>query len=70
MLDSEGQAFWDPEADEACFETIRSQLKPGIPIEELDHNINDPEFADRAADLMVELLAQTAPVADQAAVRP
>ena len=47
-----------------------SQVKPGIPIEELDYNINDPEFADRAADLMVELLAQTAPVADEAAVRP
>jgi uncharacterized protein (UPF0261 family) len=56
MLDSAGQQFWDPEADEACFEALRSSLRPGIPVEELDANINDAVFADRAADLLTELL--------------
>jgi uncharacterized protein (UPF0261 family) len=65
MLDSEGKEFWDREADEACFQTLRSQLKPGIPVEELDLNINNPAFADRAADLLVELLSQRATVAER-----
>ena len=56
MLDSAGQMFWDPEADEACFQTLRSRLRSDIPIEELDLNINDPAFADRAADLLTEML--------------
>jgi uncharacterized protein (UPF0261 family) len=56
MLDSAGQEFWDPEADEACFQVLRNSLRPDIPVEEMDANINDPEFADRAADLLMELL--------------
>ena len=63
MLDSPGQDFWDPVADGACFAAIRENLRPGIPVEELDLNINDPEFADRAADLMVELINEDATVA-------
>jgi uncharacterized protein (UPF0261 family) len=56
MLDSAGQEFWDPEADEACFQVLRSRLREDIPREEMDANINDPAFADRAADLLMELL--------------
>jgi uncharacterized protein (UPF0261 family) len=56
MLDSVGQEFWDPEADGACFQALRSRLRPDIPIEEVDRNINDPAFADRAADLLMEML--------------
>ncbi len=56
MLDSAGQEFWDPEADEACFQVLRDSLRPDIPLEEMDANINDPAFADRAADLLMELL--------------
>jgi uncharacterized protein (UPF0261 family) len=54
QLDTEGGAFWSPEADAALFEALRRDLRPGIPVVELDANINDPEFADRAAQ---ELLA-------------
>jgi uncharacterized protein (UPF0261 family) len=56
MLDSEGGRFWDPEADRACFDAIQRNLKPGIPVIELEHNINDAAFADRAADTLLEML--------------
>ena len=56
MLDSPGGQFWDPEADHACYDAIRQNLKPGIPVIELDYNINDAEFADKCAALMLEML--------------
>ena len=58
MLDSEGGAFWDPEADRACYEAIKDNLKPGIAVLELAHNINDPPFADRAAEVLLGMLGQ------------
>ena len=56
MLDSEGERFWDPEADAACFDAIRTNLREGIPYIEDAHNINDPEFSGRAANLLLEML--------------
>ena len=56
MLDSPGNPFWDPEADQACYDAIKANLKPGIRLVELDYNINDPEFADKAAELLLEML--------------
>ena len=56
MLDSPGGQFWDPAADRACYEAIRSHLKPSVPVEEIDANINDPAFAERAADLLVSMI--------------
>jgi uncharacterized protein (UPF0261 family) len=56
MLDSPGNMFWDPEADEACYEAIKRNLKPGIPVIEMDNNINDTEFSDKAASLLLEML--------------
>ena len=57
MLDSPGGRFWDPEADAACYAAIRQNLKPGIPLIELDHNINDLEFADAIAKTLLGLLS-------------
>ncbi|MCE1252184.1 MAG: Tm-1-like ATP-binding domain-containing protein [Anaerolineae bacterium] len=56
MLDSEGGQFWDPAADKACYDTIKQHLKPGIPVIESDHNINDPEFADLCAQTLLDML--------------
>jgi uncharacterized protein (UPF0261 family) len=56
QLDSPGGDFWDPQADHACFETIKKDLKPGIPVIEMDNNINDPEFADKAAQTLLDIL--------------
>ncbi len=57
MLDSIGGAFWDPAANAACFDTIKSKLKPDIPVIELDNNINDPYFADTTANILLDMLA-------------
>jgi uncharacterized protein (UPF0261 family) len=56
QLDSPGGAFWDPQADHACFEAIEKGLRAGIPVIEMDNNINDPEFADRAAETLLDIL--------------
>lgn len=57
MLDSPGGRFWDPAADQACYDAIKANLKSGIPVVELDYNINDSEFAQKCAELMLEMLA-------------
>jgi len=56
MLDSPGGQFWDPEADAACFNAIKKSLQPGIPVLELDHNINDPEFSEAVAETLLAML--------------
>lgn len=56
MLDSEGGQFWDPEADAACFDAIKRNLKPGIKVIEMNHNINDPEFSGKVAETLLELI--------------
>jgi uncharacterized protein (UPF0261 family) len=55
MLDSPGGPFWDVEADQTCFAAIRAGIRPEIPVLELDCNINDPIFADRATQVFLEL---------------
>jgi len=56
MLDSPGKEYWDVKADSACFSAIKDNLKPGIPVTEVDFNINDPEFAQKAAELLLDML--------------
>lgn len=56
MLDSPGGEFWDPEADQACYLAVRTTLTPSIPFTEVDANINDPTFADLAADRLMQML--------------
>jgi len=58
MLDGDGQPFCDREADQAMFDGIKSNLKPGIPIVEVDRNINDPAFAAKAVEMMLGLIQQ------------
>ncbi|MBV8352565.1 MAG: Tm-1-like ATP-binding domain-containing protein [Verrucomicrobia bacterium] len=56
MLDGDGQPFCDREADRAMFNAIKANLKPEIPVVEVDLNINDPAFAARAVDMMLALI--------------
>jgi uncharacterized protein (UPF0261 family) len=59
MLDSEGHEFWDPVADGACFDAICGGLNAGIPLIEVDANINDPEFSGKVAGTLLDLLADS-----------
>jgi uncharacterized protein (UPF0261 family) len=56
ILDSPGERFWNPEADAAFVQALRADLRADIPVEELDLNINDPLFAERAVAVMLDLL--------------
>ena len=58
MLDADGQPFCDREADRAMFDAIKTNLKSNIPVAELDVNINDPAFAAKAVEMMLELVQQ------------
>lgn len=61
MLDSineenEPQLFWDPAADNAFIEGLKSRLKPKIDIVEINVNINDPLFADKATEKLLDMI--------------
>jgi uncharacterized protein (UPF0261 family) len=58
MLGSPGEMFWDEAADHACFDAIRSNLNQGIELIEVDGNINEPIFADRATQVFLDLSGQ------------
>jgi uncharacterized protein (UPF0261 family) len=59
QLDSAGGNFWWPEADQALFAALKANIRPGIPVIEMQENINDPAFADRAAGLLLEMVGPT-----------
>ena len=44
-IDVEGGPFWDPEADRALFDAVRSGVGENVELHELDLHMNDPEFA-------------------------
>ncbi|KAJ6036242.1 hypothetical protein N7540_000521 [Penicillium herquei] len=57
LLDAPGQAFWDPEADEALFSTLEDELAGShIEIIRDQHNVNDPEFAIRVVDMLCDII--------------
>ncbi len=58
ILDGDGERFCDRDVDQVIFDTIKADLKDGIAVEEVDHNINDPEFAARAVEMMMDLINQ------------
>ena len=54
-IDREGQPFDDPAARRALHDAIKVGL-PATAVTELDLHINDPEFAEAAAQKMIELM--------------
>ena len=52
LIDTEGQVFFDPEADRALFDALRATLDPGVEVRELDTDLNDPAFAQAMADTL------------------
>lgn len=58
ILDGDGQPFCDRPADQALFDALKADLREGIDVVELDCNINDPEFAAKAVEMMLALIAR------------
>jgi uncharacterized protein (UPF0261 family) len=58
ILDGDGEPFCDREADQAVFDAIKAGLREGIEVVEVDANINDPEFAAKAVEMMLALIDQ------------
>ena len=56
VTDEGPQPFWWPEADKALFDAIKANVRSGIPVHELDVNINDPAFAKATTDALLEIL--------------
>jgi uncharacterized protein (UPF0261 family) len=50
LIATEDQVFHDPAADEALFGALRDHLDPDVDLQELDLDVNDPEFARAMAD--------------------
>lgn len=67
QLDSEGNPYWWPEADRALYRALKENLRPDIPVVELENNINDPEFADRATSILLAMLEARGKEGDRAA---
>jgi uncharacterized protein (UPF0261 family) len=56
-LDTPGQPFWDPEADEVLFATLEAEVRQTDQrqVRRLPQNVNDPEFADALVDAWREV---------------
>jgi uncharacterized protein (UPF0261 family) len=61
MIDAPGGPFWWPEADRALLAALKENLRPDIPVIEIDANVNDPEFARPAAEALLALLKNRQP---------
>ena len=70
MLDSPAGDFWDPEADQACYAAVRASVNPSVRLVEVDANINDPPFADLAADTLLEMMPARSPSPSWTATSP
>jgi uncharacterized protein (UPF0261 family) len=52
-MDKDGEPFHDIDADAALFDAIRRSVHPSVHLIEMNHHINDPEFADAIADHLI-----------------
>jgi uncharacterized protein (UPF0261 family) len=59
-LDASGQAFWDPAADAALFDTLGSELRETArrKLMRLPYHINDPQFAQAAVEEFLKIARQ------------
>ena len=58
VISAPGKPFHDPAADDALFAAIRAGLRPGIPVIELDVEINDPAFSRACAEALLRSLGR------------
>ena len=53
-----GGPFWNPEADKAFLDTLRSELRKEFPILTFERHVNDPKFGVEVADLFIDLMSK------------
>ena len=56
--DREGLPHWDPEANLVFINTLKENLDPSIPLEEIDAHINDKEFIDIAVEKILAFMSE------------
>lgn len=56
ILDGEGEAFCDWEADRVLFDAIQRSVHKDIPVVKVDANINDDLFAEQAVKLLLKIM--------------
>lgn len=56
QIDAEGNVFYDPESNLALSKSIQDNLKSDIPFVNLPFHINDPEFAEKAVERLLEMM--------------
>jgi uncharacterized protein (UPF0261 family) len=56
MIATEGEAFYDPEADRALIDNLKAGLQENVEVHELDMDINDPHFAEAMARRLDEYI--------------
>ncbi len=61
IISAAGQPFHDPAADEALFAAINYGLAPGVEVQEVDAEINDPAFATACAKALLANMAKRKP---------
>ena len=54
--DYEGAEFYDKEADMMLLETLEANLREDIPVICLPYHINDRIFAEKTAELVIEMM--------------
>jgi uncharacterized protein (UPF0261 family) len=58
QLDLEGKPFHWPAANQAFIQTLKANLRAGIPVTEINTDINDPAFSGKAADTLLAMLGK------------
>ena len=54
--DKEGMELFDPQTDQVFVDELKRILKDTVPIEEMDVHISDPPFAQRAVEVLDEMI--------------
>jgi uncharacterized protein (UPF0261 family) len=55
-VDVPGNPTHDPDEDRVFVDELRRLLNPGIPVEEVDANMEEPSFAEEVVRATLELL--------------
>ncbi len=56
--DRNGGPLWAPHISAALVESLRARLNPRIEVREVNHHINDEDFAPIAADMMTQMIVR------------